>query len=160
MARARAARPRSARCRPPGSRSPASRTSLPRHTTAAAPASGEGSREETPYGTRYLPTVQAVPPRGPEAVPQGRALPDRQVRRRAPLLPAGRSRPRTPEAVRVPRAVAREAEGPPLLRRAGEAVPQLLREGLAPAGHHRREPAPHPRVPRRQPPRPPRLRRV
>ena len=35
------------------------------------------------------PSVQAVPPRGTEAVPQGRALPDRQVRRRAPLLPAG-----------------------------------------------------------------------
>ena len=33
--------------------------------------------------------VQAVPPRGAEAVPEGRALPDRQVRRRAPLLSAG-----------------------------------------------------------------------
>src|SRR4029453_14747139 len=32
----------------------------------------------TIHGTRYLSTVQAVPPRGTEAVPQGRALPDRQ----------------------------------------------------------------------------------
>ena len=115
------------------------RTSPRRHTTAAAPASG-GASEEQAHGSRYLSPVQAVPPRGPEAVPQGRALPDRQVRRRAPLLPAGRPRPRAPEAVRVPRPAAREAEGPPLLRRAREAVPQLLRQGLAPAGHHRREP--------------------
>ena len=70
------------------------------------------------------PTVQAVPPRGAEAVPQGRALPDRQVRRRAPLLPAGRARPRPPEAERVPRPAAREAEGQALLRRAREAVPR------------------------------------
>ena len=68
--------------------------------------------------------VQAVPPRGPEAVPQGRALPDRQVRRRAPLLPARRARPRPPEAERVPPPAAREAEGQALLRRAREAVPR------------------------------------
>ena len=66
--------------------------------------------------------VQAVPPRGAEAVPQGRALPDGQVRRRASLLPAGRARPRPHETERVPRAAAREAEGQALLRRAGETV--------------------------------------
>src|SRR5271165_2960053 len=82
-----------------------------------------------------------MPPRGTEAVPEGRALPDRQVRRRAPLLPAGRARTRADETERVPGAAAREAEGAPLLRGAGEAVPRLLREGLAPAGHHGREPA-------------------
>src|SRR6266568_608456 len=48
--------------------------------------------------------VQAMPSRGAEAVPQGRAVPDRQVWRRAPLLPAGRAWPRSPEAERVPRA--------------------------------------------------------
>ena len=59
--------------------------------------------------------MQAVPPRGAEAVPQGRALPDRQVRGRAAPLPAGRPRPRPRAAVRVPHAAAREAEGAPLL---------------------------------------------
>ena len=45
------------------------------------------------------PEVQAVPPRGHEAVPQGRALPDREVRHRAPLVPARPARPRADEAV-------------------------------------------------------------
>src|ERR671929_242751 len=110
-----------------------------RHTTAAAPGSGGGS--ESPNGSRYLSPVQAVPPRGTEAVPQGRALPDRQVRRRAALIPARRARPRAPAPIGVPRAAAREAEGAPLLRRAGAPVPHLLRQGLAPARNHRREPA-------------------
>ena len=39
-------------------------------------------------------------------------------------LPARRARPRPPEAERVPRAAAREAEGQALLRRAREAVPR------------------------------------
>ena len=43
--------------------------------------------------------VQAVPPRGHEALPEGRALPDREVRDRAPQLPAGRARPRPHQAV-------------------------------------------------------------
>ena len=73
--------------------------------------------------------VQAVPPRGHEAVPQGRALPHREVRDRAPRVPAGRARPRPHQAVRVPAAAAREAEGAPLLRRARAAVPHLLRQG-------------------------------
>ena len=58
----RAARPRSARCRPPGSRSPASRTSPRRHTTAAARASGGGSRKPGANGKRHITAVQAVPP--------------------------------------------------------------------------------------------------
>ena len=45
--------------------------------------------------------------------------------------PPGRARSRTAQTERVPRAAAREAEGAPLLRRAREAVPRLLREGLA-----------------------------
>ena len=48
----------------------------------------------------------------------------------------------------------------PLLRRAREAVPPLLREGLAPARHHGREPPDAARAPLRQRPRPPRLRRL
>ena len=113
-------------------RHPASAQRLP--APQAAPGLGESD------GTRYLAPVQAVPSRRAEALPQGRALPDRQVRRRASRLPARRPRPRPPEAVRVPRAAAREAEGAALLRRAREAVPQLLREGDQPARHHRREP--------------------
>ena len=101
----------------------ASATSPRRPTTAAARASGGASRSRR-NGSRHQPPVQAVPPRGAEALPQGRALPDRQVRRRAPRVPAGRPRPRPPEADRVPRPAAREAEGAPLLRRAREAVPR------------------------------------
>src|SRR3954469_7697976 len=86
-------------------------------------------------------TVQAVPPGGREALPEGRALPDGQVRGRAPLVPAGRARPRPREAVRIPLAAEGEAEGASLLRRAGEAVPELLRQGQPAGGSHRREPA-------------------
>ena len=57
---------------------------------------------------------------GPEAVPQGRALPDRQVRRRATWLPARASTAAAAEAERVSPAAAREAEGQALLRRARE----------------------------------------
>src|SRR5215211_6341351 len=117
------------------------------------PEAAQGLNETN--GTRYISPVQAVPPRGPEAVPQGRALPDRQVRRRAPLVPAGRARPRPPEAVRVPRPAAREAEGAPVLRGPREAVPDVLRQGVPSARHHGREPAAHPRVPLRQRPRAP-----
>ena len=56
--------------------------------------------------------------------------------------------------------LAREAEGQALLRRAREAVPDLLREGLAPAGRDRREPAADARVSLRQRARPARLRRL
>ena len=70
------------------------------------------------------PEVPPLPPRGHEALPQGRALPDGEVRDRAPQLPAGRARPRPHQAERVPAPAAREAEGAPLLRPAREAVPQ------------------------------------
>ena len=113
--------------RPRGHRE--SRTSRRRPTTAAAPASGAGS-EEAGWHATQLPSASSAAARA-EALPQGRALPDRQVRRRAARLPARRPRPRPPEAVRVPRPAAREAEGAPLLRRAREAVPQLLRQGVA-----------------------------
>src|ERR1700689_2944245 len=51
-------------------------------------AAGPESDGESRNGQRYQPAVQAVPPRGTEAVFEGRALPDGQVRRRAPFLPA------------------------------------------------------------------------
>ena len=138
--RLRAARPRSARSRPPASRSSASRTSPRRPTTACARRSGGGSS-----GPPARPQVQALPPRGHEALPQGRALPDGEVRRRAPQLPAGRARARPHQAVGVPAPAAREAEGAPLLRPAREAVPQLLREGREALGDHGRGAAAHAR---------------
>src|SRR5438034_8635826 len=95
----------------------------------------------TTNGPRPLTEVQAMPPRGDEALPQGRALSDREVRRRAPQLPAGGARPRPYQAVRVPAAAAREAEGAALLRPARDPVPHLLREGDPPGRRHRRQPA-------------------
>ena len=47
---------------------------------------------------------------------------------------------------RVPRAAAREAEGPPLLRRAREQFRRYYDKAQPPAGHHRREPADAARV--------------
>src|SRR6185436_5759594 len=120
-------------------------TSHRRPTTAAGPARGgvsDGARNGVP--------VQAVPPGGHEALPEGRALPDGQVRRRAPELPARRPRSRARAPVGVPGAAAREAEGPPLLRRAREAVPQLLRKGEPADGRDRREPLASSGVPLRQ----------
>src|SRR3712207_2627266 len=80
--------------------------------------------------------VPCLPPRGDEALPQGRALPDREVRRRAPELPAGGARTRPDQAVGIPAPAAREAEGAPLLRDPREAVPRLLQQGVASLGHH------------------------
>ena len=69
-----------------------------------------------------------------------------EVPDRDPSLPAGRARPRSDQGERVPAADAREAEVRAHLRRAGEAVPRLLRGGQPPARQDRREPAAHPRV--------------
>src|SRR5438874_1691829 len=109
-------------------------------------------------GPRSLAEVQAVPPRGHEALPEGRALPDGEVRHRAPQLAAGRARPRPQQAVRVPAPAAREAEGAPLLRPAREAVPHLLHEGGEGHGRHRRDLAADARDPARQRRLPARLR--
>ena len=138
--------------RPPGHDREGRHPAGPQRLPAAEAAEGLGD------GSRYRTSVQAVPPGGAEALPEGRALPDREVRRRAPLLPARRARPRAHAPVRVPAAAAREAEGAPLLPGAGEAVPQLLRQGFAPGGRHRREPAAPAGAPARQRARAPRLR--
>src|SRR3954465_2822110 len=63
------------------------------------------------------------------------------MRDRAPQLPARGPRARPLAPVGVSAAAARETEGPPLLRRPREAVPQLLRQGLGPGRRDRREPA-------------------
>ena len=134
-------------------RHPAGTQRLP----AAQAAAGLGA---SPDGKGHRTAVQAVPPRGAEALPEGRALPDRQVLGRAAAVPAGRARPRPRAPVRVPAPAAREAEGAPLLPGAREAVPQLLRQGQPPAGRHRREPLAPARAPARQRARAARLRRL
>src|SRR5204863_1889266 len=139
----------------PASRSSASRTSPRRRTTASARESVGGSS-----GARPRTEVPHLPPRGDEALPQGRALPDGEVRDRASLVSAGRARPRPHQAERVPAAAAREAEGSPLLRAARAAVPRVLREGVPPLRRHGRRAAAHARDAARQRRVPPRLRRV
>src|SRR5207244_4529597 len=131
-----------------------------RHPAGPQRLSASEEAEGLAGGSGHLTAVQAVPPRGPEALPQGPALLHGEMRRRAPLVPAGRARARAPASVRVPNAAAREAEGAPLLPAPREAVPQLLRPGRPPAGRHGREPAATPRAPARQRPRPARLRRL
>src|ERR671932_724899 len=49
-------------------------------------------------GAGSRPKVRRLPARRNEALPQGRTLPDREVRDRATLLPAGRARPRPHQA--------------------------------------------------------------
>src|SRR5476651_2841475 len=99
-----------------------------RRTTASGSRSGGACS-----GKGSFTEVQAVPPRGNQAVPEGRALSHREVRDRAPLVSAGRARPRPDQAERVPDAAAREAEGAPVLRTPRKPIPHLLREG-EPAG--------------------------
>ena len=157
-ARARAARPRSARSPPPASRSPASRTSPRSRTTAAARRSGAGSEGDEEQMARYTgPVCRLCRRERIKLFLKGERCYSLKcpVSRRSPTatpgLPAGRARPR-PDApgLRVPGPAAREAEGPPHLRRAREAVPQPLRGGEPPARHHRREPAPDARAAPRQ----------
>ena len=67
-----------------------------------------------------------VPPRRREALPQGREVLHRQVRDRAPQLPARPARPEVrPRRLGLRHAAAREAEGAPHLRRARAPVPQV-----------------------------------
>ena len=73
--------------------------------------------------------VPAVPARGHEALPQGRALLHRQVRDRAAELSAGPARPEPRQAHALRRPAAREAEGQAHLRRAGEPVPPATSSG-------------------------------
>ena len=80
--------------------------------------------------TIYRSRLPAVPARGHEAVPQGRALLHGQVRDREAQRAARPARPAAQgEDGRLRRAAAREAEGQAHLRRAREPVPPLLRGG-------------------------------
>src|SRR5437868_10980842 len=96
--------------------------------------------EESVNGSLYRTGLPALPPRGDEAVPQGRTLLHGEVRDREAQLPARAAR-QDPEgeARRLRPAAAPEAEGAAHLRRARGSVPRLLRGGRAGARHHRRD---------------------
>src|SRR5579862_7369189 len=95
--------------------------------------------------------MPAVPPRGDEVVPQGRALLYRKVRdRKAQLCARTAWQDAETKAGGLWRATAREAEGQAHLRRPGRAVPALLRAGGADARHYRRDAAAAARTPTRQ----------
>src|SRR5438270_371730 len=89
-----------------------------RHAAGPQRLPSSQAEEGLARGARQGSPVQAVPPGGREALPEGRALTDRPVRRGAALLPAGRARARPGQAVRVQASAEGEAEGAPLLRRA------------------------------------------
>src|SRR5215208_1292984 len=100
----------------------------------------EGRR--TKNGSLHWTCLPPVPPRGDEAVPQGRALLYRQVRDRETQLRAGAARKDAQtEAGWLWCAAAREAEGEAHLRGPRGSVPPLLRAGGADARHHRRDAA-------------------
>ena len=117
---------------------------LPPQEAAAGVGTGtKGTKDH--HGSLHRTRLPALPPGAHQALPQGRALLLDEVPRLRgghrppqPRLPARRARPR-PHApgVGVPRPAAREAEGPPHLRPAREAVPQPLRRGQPGPGHHR-----------------------
>ena len=126
---ARAASRPSARSRPPASRSRRSPTSRPSRTTAAARPSGAASEHEETMARYTGPVCRLCRREGAEALPQGQPLLHQEVLVRAAPDAARPARRPPPQGRRLRPAAAREAEGPPHLRRAREAVPQLLRRG-------------------------------
>src|ERR1051325_3455968 len=88
-------------------------------------------------GTLHRSRLQAVPPRGHQAVSQGHALPHREVRGRAASRCARPARPvvgTAPQGVRLSAPAARETEGEADLRALGAPVPQYLRRRAQGAG--------------------------
>src|SRR2546421_361970 len=82
------------------------------------------------WGSSGKAGVQAVPSRGDEAVPQGDALPHREVRGGAARVRPGSARAivrAAAQGVRLSASVARETEGQTHLRALGAAVPKHLR---------------------------------
>src|SRR5436190_178231 len=128
---------------------------------SAGSAGFKGSRKSTPFAAQV--TADSAAKKGMEhglervEVFAKGAGSGRETAIRS-LQPAGRARPRPHAPVRVPPAAAREAEDPPLLPGARAPVPLLLRQGVAPARRHRREPAAAPGVTSGQRPGPARLR--
>ena len=86
--------------------------------------SPERHKKETKNGSLHWSGLQALPPRGHEALPQGGALLHREVLVHAPAVPAGAARPGAHQAERVRGPPAREAEGAAHLRRPRAPVPR------------------------------------
>ncbi len=108
------------------------------------------------HGSLHRTRLPTLPPRRHEAVSQGHPLRHAQVRVRAPRhRRRACSKPRRGKLTDYGDPPAREAEGQALLRRAGAAVPPLLRNGRTDQGQHRRradEPARTPAGQRRASP--------
>src|SRR5207302_8538726 len=116
-----------------------------RTTVAARPSGGACN------GELQRPRLPLLPPRRREALPEGRALLHAQMRDRASRVRARHARPGAQaQDVRLRPAAPREAEGPPHLRVAREAVPQLSRPGVEGAGRDRNQPPAPPGVAARQ----------
>ena len=110
------------------------------------------------HGTPHRTGLPALPPRRPEAVPEGHALRHPQVRRRAPRRRPGHAPVPPGQAERVLDPPPREAEGQAVLRHLRAPVPQVLRHGQPPPGQHRRRPDVADRASARQRRHPARLR--
>src|SRR5437773_271678 len=111
-------------------RGPADPVDSRRHADSAQrlPAAQEAARLTD--GTLHRTRLQAVPPRGDEALPQGDALPHGEVRRGAARLRPRPARPvlRAPaQGIGVRPPAAREAEGQTDLRAIRAPVPQHFR---------------------------------
>ena len=119
---------------------PRGRADLRRHPAAAqrmpSAEASPGLRGER-NGSLHRRRLPPLPAGEDEAVPQGQQVRWSEVPVRVPAVPARAARPRPDEGDRVPAPAPREAEGPPGLRRAGEAVPRLLRGGRCQAGQDR-----------------------
>ena len=95
--------------------------------------------------------LSAVPARRHQALPEGRPLLHREVRRRAPRLSAGTARPGPHALLGLRRAAAREAEGEAHVRRSLEQqFAATMDAALAHEGRAGREPARAARAPARQ----------
>src|SRR5262245_49675723 len=82
---------------------------------------GRGDREQ--HGSLFRCRLPPLPSREDEALPEGLEVRRAEVPVRVAPVPARPARPWPHQGERVPAPATREAEGPPHLRRAGEAVP-------------------------------------
>src|SRR5690606_24443588 len=101
-------------------------------------------QEKEINGPIYWSGLQVVPPRRAEAVLEGDEMLHREVSGGASCVCPRTAWPRggsSSEGVGVCSPAAREAEGEADLRCLGASVPEPVREGVASAGCHGREPA-------------------
>src|SRR5207342_3864494 len=94
------------------------------------------------HGPIYRIRLPPLPTGGRQALPEGQPLLLQEVLLRASTDAPRPARRPSPQGRRVRPPAAREAEGPPHLRRPRAPVPQLLRRRGEPPRRDRREPAP------------------